>query len=134
MQDALTPTLPNREINLTWDESDYFDETDTAQSFYDATQIAFENFLEEFSSILQQISPAGFFFVEGRNMGWRHLSGHLYVDACDADEFIRKTFPHTSEWTLRGSFDVERKILEFSLYHHDSPTGEPYKVVKGRKN
>lgn len=134
MQDTLTPRTSNREICLTWDESEYFDETNTAQNFEDVTQIAFENFLEEFSLILQQISPAGFFFVEGLNMGWRHLSGHLHVAARDAGEFIRKTFPATSEWTLRGSFDVKRKILEFSLYHHDAPTGKSYKVVKGRKD
>lgn len=130
MQDTSNLTIPSEKIDLIWDESDYFDEIEDEHNLADLTQIAFENFLEEFSFILQQISPAGFFCVEGRNMGWRHLSGHLDVTAGEATEFIRKAFPATSEWTLRGSFDVARKILEFSLYHHDAPTGEFYKVVE----
>ncbi|HRK98743.1 MAG TPA: hypothetical protein PLE43_09765 [Alphaproteobacteria bacterium] len=133
MQDTSILTIPTEKINLMWDESTYFDETDDEDNLADLIQIAFKNFLGEFGYILQQISPAGFFFVEGRNMGWRHLSGHLNVTAGDACEFIRKAFPSTSEWTLRGSFDVKRKILEFSLYHHDSPTGEFYLVVDGSK-
>jgi hypothetical protein len=88
----------------------------------------FREFLGEFSFILQQISPAGFFFVEGRNMGWRHLSGHLGVSARDARSFISKAFPKTSEWSLRGSFDETQKILTFALSHHDAPTGELYTV------
>lgn len=131
MQDTSSLTIPYEKIDLIWGESDYFDEIEDEHNWVDLTQIAFENFLEEFSFMLQQISSAGFFCVEGRNMGWRHLSGHLDVTAGEATEFIRKAFPATSEWTLRGSFDVARKILEFSLYHHDAPTGEFYKVVPG---
>ena len=127
MQDTLL-TIPTEQINLLWDESTYFDETDDEDDLADLIQISFENFLDEFISILQQISPAGFFFVEGRNMGWRRLSGYLDVSAGGAREFISKAFPKTSEWSLRGSFDITRKILEFSLYHHDAPTGELYTV------
>lgn len=133
MQDTSIHTMQTKKINLMWDESNYFDEIDDEDNLGDLIQIGFNNFLDDFDFILQQISPAGFFFVEGRNMGWRHLSGHLGVTARDACEFIRKVFPSTSEWTLRGSFDVKRKILEFSFYHHDSPTGEFYLVTEGAK-
>ncbi len=126
MQDTLLK-IPTEKINLVWDESTYYDEAEDEDSF-DLIQISFENFLEEFDSILHKISPSGFFFVEGRNMGWRHLSGQMDVTAGDAREFISKAFPKTSEWSLRGSFDFTRKILEFSLYHHDAPTGELYTV------
>lgn len=130
MQDT-SLTSPTEKINLIWDESTYFDETEDENCLVDLTQIAFENFLEEFGFILQQISPAGFFFVEGRNMGWRHLSGYLDVCAGDANEFISKAFPKTSEWKLCGSFDETRKILTFTLYHHDAPTGEFY-IISAR--
>ena len=133
MKETSIQTTPTEKINLMWDESDYLDETDDKDDLADLIQIAFKNFLEDFNFILQQISPAGFFFVDGRNMGWRQLSGHLDVTARDSCEFIRKTFPATSEWTLCGSFDVKRKILEFSLYHHDSPAGEFYTVTDGDK-
>ncbi|HNQ31899.1 MAG TPA: hypothetical protein PKJ68_05445 [Candidatus Woesebacteria bacterium] len=132
MQDTSNLTVPTEKIDLIWDESDHFDETGDEYNCTDLAQIAFEYFLEEFSLILQQISPAGFFFVEGRNIGWRCLSGHLHLTAGDAGEFISKAFPVTSEWTLRGSFDVTKKILEVFLYHHDAPTGEFYKIVNGK--
>jgi hypothetical protein len=70
--------------------------------------------------------------VEGRNMGWRHLSGYLGISAKDASSFISKAFPKTSEWSLRGSFDETRKILTFTLSHHDAPTGEFYTVTAGK--
>lgn len=99
----------------------------------DTESLSFEydEFLFQFDSILHQISESGFFFVEGRNIGWRHLSAQLNVTARNAIEFISKAFPKTSEWTLRGSFDVDRKILEFFLHHHDAPTGEFY-IVSAR--
>lgn len=131
MQGNVNLITPLKKIDLMWDESDYFDETEDENNLAYLTQIAFEDFLEEFSLILQQISPAGFFFVEGRNIGWRCLSGHLHLTAGDAGEFISKAFPAASEWTLRGSFDVTRKILEVSLYHHDAPAGELY-IVSAR--
>jgi hypothetical protein len=127
MQDTLLTILPE-DIKLIWDEFTYYDETEDENSLADLAQIAFEDFLEEFDSILHKISPSGFFFVEGRNMGWRHLSGHLDVSAKDARSFISKAFPKTSEWKLCGSFDETRKILTFTLSHHDAPTGEFYTV------
>lgn len=98
----------------------------------DNPNLEYDDFILEFDPILQKISPSGFFFVEGRNMGWRHLSGHLGISAKDARSFISKAFPKTSEWSLRGSFDDNRKILTFTLSHHDAPTGEFYTVMEGR--
>ena len=98
----------------------------------DSLSFEYDDFLSEFDSILHKISASGFFFVEGRNMGWRHLSGHLGVSARDARSFISKAFPKTSEWSLRGSFDETQKILTFALSHHDAPTGEFYTVRPGK--
>lgn len=98
----------------------------------DSLSFEYEDFLSEFDSILHKISASGFFFVEGRNMGWRHLSGYLGVSAMDARSFICKAFPKTSEWSLRGSFDEVQKILTFTLSHHDAPTGEFYTVRQGK--
>ena len=98
----------------------------------DSLSFEYDDFLSEFDSILHKISESGFFFVEGRNMGWRHLSGYLGVSAGDARSFISKAFPKTSEWSLRGSFDEVQKILTFTLSHHDAPTGEFYTVRQGK--
>lgn len=60
-QDTSSLTIPCEKIDLIWGESDYFDEIEDEHNWVDLTQIAFENFLEEFSFMLQQISSAGFF-------------------------------------------------------------------------
>lgn len=120
-----TEYLENRDANT---EKEAFE---MACQDIEILSIEYDEFLCQFDSILHKISEPGFFFVEGRNIGWRHLSGHLKVTARSATEFISKAFPKTSEWTLRGSFDVKRKILEFFLHHHDAPTGEFY-IVSAR--
>lgn len=89
----------------------------------------FDDFKEQLKAILDDISPEGFFYVEGRNMGWRHLSGHAVIKADNADSFIQKAFPKTSEWTFRGTYDPVKKALDYTLYHHDAPTGEFYTVT-----
>jgi hypothetical protein len=96
-------------------------------------EFAFHDFLEDFDAILRHISKDDLFFIEGRNMGWRHLSGHLGLTACDARVFIARAFPRTSEWTLRGEYDRRRRTLSFTLWHHDAPTGEQYTVRRGFK-
>ena len=96
----------------------------------DSDHIGFEydDFLEDFSAILKKLSPKGCFHIEGRNMGWRHLSGWSIVEAGDARAFMSRAFPKTSDWTLRGQFDRKRRILTYTLSHHDAPTGELYVV------
>ena len=100
----------------------------------DSDHIGFEydDFLEDFSAILKKLSPKGCFHIEGRNMGWRHLSGELDLEAQDAQSFIARSFPRTSDWTLKGGFDPALRRLIYNLYHHDAPTGECYTVRANR--
>lgn len=113
------------EAGLAANEDEAFDMaiTDT-----DVMQWEFEDFLSQLDDILACISPEGQYYVAGRNMGWRHLSGHAVVEARNAESFIAKAFPKTTEWALQGVFDPARKVLEFRLFHHDAPTGECYSV------
>lgn len=139
----------SKTIALVWDEHEIIKEqarylleegeaTDEKDAFEmaccDSDHISFEydDFLEGFSAILKKLSKKGRFHVEGRNMGWRHLSGDLELDADDAQGFIDRTFPRTSEWTLQGEFDPALKCLTYRLYHHDAPTGEHYTVTARR--
>lgn len=136
--------------SLLWDECDFIAsksqellESGIAETENDAYELAaldhemlefeFEDFLEKFDSILKEISSAGCFFVKGRNMGWRHRTGSLDLMAADARAFIAKAFPKTSEWTLRGFFDRDAKILTYNLWHHDAPTGEFNTVRQGTR-
>ena len=101
---------------------------DLAICDYDLMEWEFEDFKEQLKVILNDISPNGSFYVEGRNMGWRHLSGHIKIQIDTAESYIEKTFPKTSEWTLRGQYDPKIKKLKYTLSHHDAPTGEFYTV------
>ena len=136
---------------LVWDEHeitqakarDYLD-SGVAENEQEAQDLAcndaelleyeYDDFLEGFDAILRHICSGGLFFVEGRNMGWRHLSGHLGLAAGNARAFIAKAFPRTSEWTLKGCYDRRRRVLTYTLWHHDAPTGEYYTVRRGHKH
>lgn len=141
---ATNPPAPSI-YSLIWDECDLIDskaqdllragvaetEDETREMVindHEFLEWEFDDFLENFGTILRRISSKGQYFIEGKNMGWRHLSGWVIVEAEDARNFIAKAFPKTSEWTLRGHFDRKRKILTYTLSHHDAPTGEYYTV------
>lgn len=138
-------SAPQVTYSLIWDEAAIIDdkakdllESGVAESESEAFEMAsldydlieweFDDFLEEFERILRRISSKGRYFVAGKNMGWRHLSGTAIIEASDARAFISRAFPKTSEWTLRGQFDRKRRILTYTLFHHDAPTGEFYTV------
>jgi hypothetical protein len=106
---------------LLWDET--FFEPDDFE-----LEAAFEDFLENFDDILSAISKEGRFYIAGRNMGWRKRSGHLTLTASNATQFIAGAFPQTAEWTFRGAYDPASLTLEYTLFHHDAPTGEFYTV------
>jgi hypothetical protein len=115
--------------SLRWDESDYYDEN---FPFYEIESFAaeeFDVFVQQFEMILFSLSRSGAFLVEAKNLGWRKLSGHMDVDASSASDFISKVFPRTQEWSLTGNFDQLSGCLILTLYHHDSPCGETYKVM-----
>lgn len=131
--------------SLLWDEGAFLDsratdflESGIVETESEAFEMAsldhefleweFEDFLESFEHILRRISPKGRYFVAGENMGWRHHSGSAIIEALDARSFISGAFPKTSEWTLRGHFDRKHRILTYTLFHHDAPTGEHYTV------
>ena len=133
-------------IPLVWDEHEIIQEqmrylleegeaADEKDAFEmaccDSDHIGFEydDFLEDFSAILKKLSKKGRYHIEGRNMGWRHLTGELELEADDAQGFIDRSFPRTSEWTLQGEFDPALKCLTYRLYHHDAPAGEHYTVT-----
>ena len=136
---------------LTWDEheiaqakaQDYLesgiastDKEAFEMAISDAELLEFEydDFLEDFTVILKHISKDGLFYVGGRNMGWRHLSGHLGIVSDNARTFIGRAFPNTSEWTLRGEYDRKTRTLTYTLSHHDAPTGEFYTVRRGYRH
>ena len=51
------------------------------------------------------------------------------ISTSHAESYIEKAFPKTSEWTFCGTYGPEIKALDYTLYHHDAPTGEFYTVT-----
>jgi len=88
----------------------------------------FEDFKDRLADILKEISSQGRYFVKGRNMDWRHISGFAHIEAQSAEVFLEKALPRTSEWRLTGYYDAEKKVLEYLLFYHDAPGGESYSV------
>lgn len=145
MQLTQPPALPS--YSLLWDESALLDSrakdflqsgiADTESEAFEMASLdheclewEFEDFLEHLDSFLGRISPDRIFHIEGRNLGWRHRSGSLHIEALDARSFIGNVFPKT-EWRMEGHFDERNLTLLVHLYHHDAPTGELYIIMKG---
>jgi len=92
----------------------------------DLFMMEWEYFKEVVDEMFFNADDYRFYNVEASNMGWRNLSGEMFVELEDTGDFIRKCLPET-EMTIkvfRGSEGVT-----FVVYHHDSPTGESYRVT-----
>lgn len=94
----------------------------------DIIQMEWDWLLEDFEPVLRDLSPDGWFHVEGRNMGWRRRTGWKTLRAETAQHFFDQTLPDTD-----CTFVIEREgpMLHITNYHHDAPTGEFYTVVAG---
>lgn len=113
---------------LEWDESGHFDCDPPFDEMTDFAAEAFDGFLQQLEDILFGLSKSGSLFVEAKNLGWRKLSGQMDVTVISASDFIQKVFPKTQDWSFVGGYDHQMKCFCFTLYHHDSPSGETYKV------
>lgn len=67
------------------------------------------------------------FHVKGSFVGWRNSKVEKETDAQDAESFIESVFPKTSEFTCK--FEFYKDHCDLSISHHDSPTGEFYKIT-----
>ena len=67
-------------------------------------------------------------FVEGRNIGWRNLSGSMSFTLNDTNDIWRRTTPNT-DFSLEIRSTDDGNKYEAVCYHHDSPTGEHYTIT-----
>lgn len=70
------------------------------------------------------------FYVEADNLGWRNLSGcaRFAIDPGDAATFIRKIVGIDADCTFKFFEGQKGTILQGTVWHHDSPTGEARRV------
>ena len=75
-------------------------------------------------------SPEDLYFLQGRNMGWRHLSGsnitELNYDR--PSEMFGVNSDYTQEWSFSENPE-EQSSITIMQYHHDAPTGETYTIA-----
>jgi len=141
------------ETVTSWDSSDYWlseseledslknderPQTNEPEDVQDRIDAGWDIFTEEFDSLLNVVSDgiehrAGKFYrVSGRNLGWEHRSGMMYVAAKNGLELLQKITPK-SEYNLRVQIclspdEPHRPMLAILCGHHDAPTGEYYFV------
>ena len=86
------------------------------------------DFIEDIATMMRQVDKNNNnkWLIEGKNMGWQNRSGSKLVDTDDALTLIRAITPN-AECTYKATYDSP-KFFEIILSHHDSPTGEFYKV------
>lgn len=84
--------------------------------------------MQKTTRLLLQISKAGNFHVEGRNMGWQKRNGHKDLKGVKSGEDFFASVMPKSDWACEVYFDEAKKILALHCSHHDAPTGELYMV------
>lgn len=86
-----------------------------------------DDFHDDLRMDMHQMNPSGSWHAEGTNIGWRKLSGHKDFCTTDAEELIHYIAPRTQSY--RGQCRVYNDRIEFTMYHHDAPTGESYVIT-----
>ena len=113
------------EDNPALDEEEAFHQACQDSDLY---QFEWECLIDHLTEALRGISPDGYFYAEGSNLGWQHRSGYTGFQVEDGQEFLHQLLPKTE-----CTFQIEREdnTLHITNYHHDAPTGEFYSVVQG---
>lgn len=90
-------------------------------------EFAFEDFIGEIPNYFN-----GFYRIEGRNMGWRNRSGTIERKRITSWQELSSVLPRTDDMSIEifGKRRGRNKVLEMTVYHHDSPTGEYYTFTK----
>lgn len=66
--------------------------------------------------------------IEGYNMGWRHSNGKMTLRCCDISNLFHKILPNTD--INRFEVTHENAQLKIRIWHHDSPMGKEYYIIR----
>lgn len=93
-------------------------------------EVEWEMGIDYLNELINDMDNAGDSWkAEGRNMGWRNLTGHKEFRANNGEEMLREVLPDTD---CKCDIEVFTDRIEMIVYHHDSPMGESY-VIKPMK-
>lgn len=66
--------------------------------------------------------------VKGSNIGWRNLEGEKTFQLTDGEDIFTEIAPQNCDLSFYIS-KVKEKEYKITIYHHDSPMGENYKLT-----
>ncbi|MDR2870475.1 MAG: hypothetical protein LBV04_08500 [Deferribacteraceae bacterium] len=95
---------------------------------------AWEDFVETVGQLLEKLAPSAYVHIEGKNLGWRGLSGEMYIELPSSDpianakHLLRKLIC-SADSNIRME-SVAGKALYFNITHHDNPiNGDSFTVT-----
>jgi len=98
----------------------------------DDDPMAWDDFMMELDTLLDDRNPSRKWFAKVKGFGWRNLDGHKRFEAKDANDFLNEILPKT-ECHFK-IFEYGKDGIAIQNYHHDSPVGnEWYYVVADTK-
>ena len=65
-------------------------------------------------------------FVEGKDLGWRNLSGEKTFILKKTDQMWRELAPRSADFSFRIEDTNDDHVFKAVCSHHDSPTGEKF--------
>jgi len=98
-----------------------------AYSDPDIYQMAWDDFKDQISELMDEMGDGSFWYAAGENLGWQHMSGEKYFQADNGEELLKAILPKT-DVTIHVYWERPRKELRFRVSHHDAPMGETYYV------
>jgi hypothetical protein len=89
----------------------------------------YDDLCDYLTETLKKLSPDGYFKAEMKSFGWQARSGYKYLQASTGKELLQKILPKT-ECTFRIFRVKGGRALAIQNFHHDSPTGNEFYVIK----
>jgi len=96
---------------------------------FDLFQFEHECMADNLTEYMKRINPDGYWRAEVSNFGWRCLDGSKYFSADTGAELLQNVLPQT-ECTYKIFRVRARRWLAIQNYHHDSPMGREWYIVK----
>jgi len=79
--------------------------------------------------MMEKRNPAGWWYAEAHNFGWRKLDGHKTFRAGAGEKLLRQILPDT-ECTFRVYDYAGGRGFAINNFHHDSPVGKEWYYVE----
>ena len=73
-------------------------------------------------------------FVEGKDLGWKNLSGEKTFILKETDQIWRELTPRSADFSFKIEDTNDDHVFQAICSHHDSPTGEKFTLYITEEN